>query len=145
MLTKYKLHKKFKVSQKSKIIDVYNEKNPEKKIIEYMLEDKSNQQLINMNLAAFSDETAAESPAPGGGSISAYVGALGISLGTMVANLSANKRGWDDKVEGYSTWAVKGQELRKSLLQLVDEDTMAFNRIMEAFGLPKTYRTISIY
>ena len=128
---------KIKIAVKSLGLDDLAPFDPEKKIIEYMLEDKSNQQLIDMNLTAFSEETAAESPAPGGGSISAYVGALGVALGTMVANLSANKRGWDDKVEEYSTWAVKGQELRKSLLQLVDEDTMAFNRIMEAFGLPK--------
>lgn len=128
---------KIKIAVKSLGLDDLAPFNPEKKIIEYMLENKSNQQLIDMNLTAFSEETAAESPAPGGGSISAYVGALGVALGTMVANLSANKRGWDDKVVEYSTWAVKGQELRKALLQLVDEDTMAFNRIMEAFGLPK--------
>ena len=90
-----------------------------------------------MNLSVFAEETASESPAPGGGSISAYVGALGASLGSMVANLSANKRGWDDKWEEYSKWAVKGQKYRESLTKLVDEDTKAFNKIMDAFGLPK--------
>ena len=84
-----------------------------------------------MNLTAFADETASESPAPGGGSISAYVGALGASLGAMVANLSSHKRGWDERWEEFSTWAVKGVEYQKQLLHLVDEDTAAFNKIME--------------
>ncbi|MFT6801361.1 MAG: glutamate formiminotransferase/formiminotetrahydrofolate cyclodeaminase, partial [Salibacteraceae bacterium] len=83
------------------------------------------------------NETAGESPAPGGGSIAAYVGALGVSLGTMVANLSAHKRGWDDKWEFYSKWAVKGAIYKENMLALVDEDTSAFNKIMDAFGLPK--------
>jgi glutamate formiminotransferase/formiminotetrahydrofolate cyclodeaminase len=91
-----------------------------------------------MTLRAFANETASESPAPGGGSISAYVGVLGISLGTMVANLSASKRGWDARWEEFSAWAEKGQALKDQLIQLVDEDTQAFNKIMEAFGLPKT-------
>jgi len=85
----------------------------------------------------FADETASESPAPGGGSIAAYVGALGISLGTMVANLSAHKRGWDNRWEEFSDWAEKGQTLKDELLFLVDEDTRAFNKIMDAFGFPK--------
>jgi len=85
----------------------------------------------------FADETASESPAPGGGSISAYVGALGISLGTMVANLSSHKKGWDDRWEDFSTYAQKGQKIKKELLRLVDEDTHAFNKIMDAFSLPK--------
>jgi glutamate formiminotransferase / formiminotetrahydrofolate cyclodeaminase len=90
-----------------------------------------------MNLRAFANETAKDSPAPGGGSISAYVGALGAALGTMVANLSAGKRGWDDRLEEFSAWAEKGQKLKDTLLRLVDEDTEAFNRIMAAFRLPK--------
>jgi glutamate formiminotransferase/formiminotetrahydrofolate cyclodeaminase len=90
-----------------------------------------------MNLTAFADETASESPAPGGGSISAYVGALGASLGAMVANLSSHKRGWDERWEEFSAWAEKGMTYQKQMLQLVDEDTAAFNKIMEAFSLPK--------
>jgi glutamate formiminotransferase/formiminotetrahydrofolate cyclodeaminase len=90
-----------------------------------------------MNLGEFADETASESPAPGGGSIAAYVGVLGVSLGTMVANLSSHKRGWDERWEEFSDWAEKGQALKDELLFLVDEDTRAFNRIMDAFGLSK--------
>ncbi|MFM7731608.1 MAG: cyclodeaminase/cyclohydrolase family protein, partial [Flavobacteriales bacterium] len=90
-----------------------------------------------MDLVSFADETSSESPAPGGGSISAYVGALGVSLGSMVANLSSHKRGWDDRWEEFSRWAVRGMEFQRELLRLVDEDTRAFNRIMEAFALPK--------
>ncbi len=90
-----------------------------------------------MTCAGFADETASESPAPGGGSISAYMGALGISLGTMVANLSSHKAGWDDRWEEFSDWAEKGQKLKDELIHLVDEDTNAFNKIMDAFGLPK--------
>jgi len=90
-----------------------------------------------MSLTDFANETASESPAPGGGSISAYVGTLGVSLGTMVANLSAHKRGWDDRWEEFSDWAEKGQYYKDKLLRLVDEDTLAFNKIMDAFGLPK--------
>jgi glutamate formiminotransferase/formiminotetrahydrofolate cyclodeaminase len=83
------------------------------------------------------NETASESPAPGGGSVSAYMGALGVALGTMVANLSSHKRGWDDRWKEFSNWAVKGKEIQNRLLELVDEDTEAFNRILEAFSLPK--------
>ena len=111
--------------------------DPKKKIIEYMLEEDSNK-LVDMSVKAFADETASESPAPGGGSIAAYAGALGASLGTMVANLSSHKRGWDDKWEFYSNWAEKGQALKDQLLFLVDEDTQAFNKIMEAFRLPNS-------
>lgn len=93
--------------------------------------------LVDMTLSEFANETASESPAPGGGSIAAYAGAMGVALGTMVANLSAHKRGWDDKWEYYSEWAEKGQAYKARLVALVDEDTHAFNRIMEAFGLPK--------
>ncbi len=110
---------------------------PEEKIIEYVLAGKPEKRLTDLNLEGFMNETASESPAPGGGSVSAYVGAVGTALGTMVANLSAHKRGWDDRWEEFSGWAEKGKEIQNELLRLVDEDTRAFNRIMEAFGLPK--------
>jgi glutamate formiminotransferase/formiminotetrahydrofolate cyclodeaminase len=110
---------------------------PQKRIIEYMLTDSSTSPLINMKLDQFADETASESPAPGGGSIAAYVGALGISLGTMVANLSSHKKGWDDRWKEFSDWAEKGQNIKSQLLKLVDEDTKAFNKIMDSFSLPK--------
>ena len=107
------------------------------RVIEYMIEKQNQNKLIDMSLEDFSNETSSESPAPGGGSISAYCGAMGASLATMVANLSANKRGWDDKWELFSNWAEKGLEYQNHLLNLVDEDTKAFNNIMEAFKLPK--------
>lgn len=125
-----------KIAIKSMGLDDLKPFNPRERVIEYLIEDKSSK-LIDMDLKAFADETASESPAPGGGSISAYVGALGVSLGTMVANLSAHKRGWDDRWEEFSNWAEKGMAYQKQLLQLVDEDTNAFNKIMDAFGLPK--------
>ena len=102
-----------------------------------MLKSDSNNPLVNMTLTDFANETSSESPAPGGGSISAYCGAIGISLGTMVANLSAHKRGWDDRWEEFSNWAEKGIDYQNTLLDLVDEDTNAFNQIMDAFRLPK--------
>jgi glutamate formiminotransferase/formiminotetrahydrofolate cyclodeaminase len=111
--------------------------DPQQKIIEYKLQQASQARLIKMNLVAFANETASESPAPGGGSISAYVGSLGVALGTMVANLSAGKRGWEDQFTFFSDWAQKGQAIKDKLLAAVDEDTAAFNKIMEAFGLPK--------
>jgi glutamate formiminotransferase/formiminotetrahydrofolate cyclodeaminase len=112
--------------------------DPNEKIIEYKLNrGRKTGRLESMNLRAFANETASESPAPGGGSISAYAGALGISLATMVANLSSHKRGWDEKISTFSDWADKGQRLKDELLHMVDEDTEAFNRIMQAFGLPK--------
>jgi glutamate formiminotransferase / formiminotetrahydrofolate cyclodeaminase len=110
---------------------------PEEKIIEFVIGGKRERKLIDMNLKRFMDETASESPAPGGGSVSAYLGALGVALGTMVANLSAHKRGWDDRWKEFSDWAEKGKSIQNDLLQLVNEDTEAFNRIMEAFSLPK--------
>jgi len=128
---------KVKIAVKSLGLDDLSTFNPEEKIIEYMLEGKGKPRLLQMSLAEFASETASESPAPGGGSISAYIGALGVSLGTMVANLSSHKRGWDDKWEEYSAWAVKGQEYQALLMELVDEDTQAFNKIMEAYSLPK--------
>ena len=109
---------------------------PEDRIIEYLIK-KENKPLLNMNLSEFAYETSSESPAPGGGSISAYCGAMGVALGTMVANLSAHKRGWDDKWEEYSKWAETGINYQNQLLNLVDEDTNAFNQIMNAFSLPK--------
>lgn len=112
--------------------------NPEERIIEYMLKQDDQQRLIKMNLDDFSVETASESPAPGGGSISAYVGALGVSLATMVANLSAYKKGWDDQWNKFSEHAEKGQVIRQKLMSCVDEDTAAFNKIMEAMSLPKS-------
>ena len=112
---------------------------PEEKVIEYMLEAEENnaKKLVGMTCAAFAEETASESPAPGGGSISAYMGALAAALGTMVANLSSHKAGWDDRWEYFSDWAEKGMDLMNELLALVDEDTAAFNRIMDVFGMPK--------
>jgi glutamate formiminotransferase/formiminotetrahydrofolate cyclodeaminase len=111
--------------------------HPRERIIEYMLEDQSIEKLTERTICEFADETASESPAPGGGSVAALAGALGASLGTMVANLSAHKRGWDDRWDEFSAWAEKGKFYYTSLLQCVDEDTMAFNRLMDAFGMPK--------
>jgi len=111
--------------------------DPRKKIIEYILEDNSENKLVDMSLKDFVYETASESPAPGGGSVSAYIGSLGVALGTMVANLSAHKKGWDDRWEEFSGWAEKGKYYHDELLKMVDEDTDAFNRIMAAFDLPK--------
>lgn len=127
-----------KIAVKSLGLDELGPFDPNKKIIEYQLRDAKYAPLLGMNLQSFADETASESPAPGGGSISAYVGALGISLGTMVANLSANKKSWDKKVDLYSTWASKGQQLKDTLLELVDEDTRSFNGIIKAIRLPKS-------
>ncbi len=126
-----------KIAVKSLGLDDLTPFKPEERIIEYMLRDSSQKRLIDMSLEEFANETASESPAPGGGSISAALGALGVSLGTMVANLSSHKRGWDERWEEYSDWADKGQEYKKELLRLVDEDTNAFNKIMDAYGLPK--------
>ena len=111
--------------------------DPSKKVIEYLLEDTSAHPLVQKTLIDFADETASESPAPGGGSISAYVGALGVSLGTMVANLSSHKVGWDDRIEYFSAKAEEGQQYKDTLLNLVDADTHAFNKIMDALKMPK--------
>jgi glutamate formiminotransferase / formiminotetrahydrofolate cyclodeaminase len=127
-----------KIAVKSMGLDDLKPFNPKEKIIEYMLADTSGKKLIDMNLQEFADETASESPAPGGGSISAYVATLGISLATMVANLSSHKRGWDEDWEYFGNWAEKGQNLKEELMFLVDEDTRAFNRIMDAFGMSKS-------
>jgi len=126
-----------KIAVKSLGLDDLKPFNPKEKIIEYLIADDKGKKLVNLNLREFANETASESPAPGGGSISAYVGALGVSLGTMVANLSSHKRGWEARWEEFSDWAEKGQAIKDELLWLVDEDTRAFNKIMDAFGLPK--------
>ncbi|MBP5497773.1 MAG: glutamate formimidoyltransferase [Muribaculaceae bacterium] len=111
--------------------------DPKEKVIEYMIEDNSAKKLVDFTVSEFANETSRESPAPGGGTISAYMGALGAALGTMVANLSSHKPGWDDRWQEFSVWADKGQDIAKELMLLVDEDTEAFNRIMTAFGMPK--------
>ncbi|PKP11079.1 MAG: glutamate formimidoyltransferase [Bacteroidetes bacterium HGW-Bacteroidetes-4] len=129
-----------KIAIKSMGLDELYPFDPDKKIIEYILakeELSGKKQLIDMSLTAFVEETASESPAPGGGSIAAYMGALGASLGGMVANLSSHKRGWDDRWEEFSNWAERAKTFQVQLLKMVDKDTNAFNKIMDAFGLPK--------
>ncbi|HQH19221.1 MAG TPA: glutamate formimidoyltransferase [Bacteroidales bacterium] len=127
-----------KIAIKSLGLDDLKPFNPKEKIIEYLLEDTTQKRLIDFTCKEFANETASESPAPGGGSVSAYLGALGVSLGTMVANLSSHKPGWDERWEEFSHWAEKGQALKDELLYLVDEDTASFNKIMDAFSLPKS-------
>jgi len=126
------------IAVKSMGLDELSPFTPEKRIIEYVMESVNKPVLANMRLNAFVDETASESPAPGGGSIAAYCGSLGVALATMVANLSASKKGWEERWNEFSDWADKGQKIKKQLLHLVDEDTVAFNKIMDAFKLPKT-------
>jgi glutamate formiminotransferase/formiminotetrahydrofolate cyclodeaminase len=126
-----------KIAVKSLGLDDLAPFDANERIIEYKMNEGSAKKLVDMSLTAFADETASESPAPGGGSISAYAGAMGASLATMVANLSSHKRGWDDRWEEFSDWAEKGQAIKDELLHLVDEDTVSFNKIMDAFGLPK--------
>jgi len=128
---------KVKIAVKSLGLDDLKPFIPEEKIIEYKLKDTSEKKLIDFKLDDFADETAGESMAPGGGSIAAYVGTLGVALGTMVANLSGHKAGWDDRWEFFSEWAVKGQAYKNKLLFLVDEDTNAFNKIIDGFRMPK--------
>lgn len=128
-----------RLAVKSMGLDDLKPFHPEEKVIEYLLEAKDKKKrLIDMTCKGFAEETASESPAPGGGSISAYMGALGAALGTMVANLSSHKAGWDDRWEEFSDWAEQGQALLRELLHLVDEDTEAFNRIMAVFAMPKS-------
>lgn len=127
-----------KIAVKSLGLDELAPFNPDEKIIEYLLRDNDKSKLVNMKMTAFANETASESPAPGGGSVSAYVGTLGISLGTMVANLSSHKKGWDERWEEFGNWAEKGQAIKDELLKLVDEDTHSFNLIMQAMALPKS-------
>ena len=130
-----------KIAVKSMSLDDLKPFNPKEKVIEYLMEDEAElavrERLVRMTVKGFAAETASESPAPGGGSISAYLGALGAALATMVANLSAHKRGWDDRWKEFSDVAEKGQALMAELLALVDEDTAAFNRIMDVFSMPK--------
>ena len=126
-----------KIAIKSMGLNDIHHFNPEEKIIEFVMDDKKKDKLIDLSLKAFMNETASDSPAPGGGSVSAYMGALGSSLGTMVANLSAHKKGWEDRWKEFSNWAVTGKEIQNKLLNMVDEDTEAFNKIMEAFSFPK--------
>ncbi|UCE93877.1 MAG: glutamate formimidoyltransferase [Flavobacteriaceae bacterium] len=128
---------KIKIAIKSLGLDDLKPFNPKEKIIEYLLEKDYEKKLIDLSAADLAEETASESMAPGGGSISAYVGALGVSLGTMVANLSAHKAGWDEKWANFSNWAIKGQDYKNRLLYLVDEDTNSFNQIIKAFRMPK--------
>lgn len=125
-----------KIAIKSMGLDDLKPFKPKERIIEYLLEEGKNK-LVDMTVTGFANETASESPAPGGGSIAATCGAMGAALGTMVANLSSHKRGWDDRWEEFSDWAEKGQHYKDLLLHYVDEDTHAFNKIMDAFGLPK--------
>jgi glutamate formiminotransferase/formiminotetrahydrofolate cyclodeaminase len=126
-----------KIAVKSMGLEEFGPFKPAERIIEYMLHSDEGTALINKSLVDFADETASESPAPGGGSVAAYVGSLGISLATMVANLSAHKKGWDDRWQEFSGWAEKGQQLKDKLLKLVDADTAAFNKLMQAVSLPK--------
>ena len=125
-----------KIAIKTMGLDELEDFNPNEKIIEYNIND-DNTDLCKLSLVDFAQKTASEAPAPGGGSVSAYLGSLGISLGTMVANLSSHKRGWDERWEEFSNTAEKGQKLIKKLLDLVDKDTESFNQIMLAFRLPE--------
>jgi glutamate formiminotransferase / formiminotetrahydrofolate cyclodeaminase len=145
---KYFLHKQqrssgvsdnelIKIAVRTMGLDELTPFKPEEKIIEYIMEDKSKRRLVDMNLREFMEETASESPAPGGGSISAYMGTMGVALGTMVANLSSHKKGWDDRWKLFSDWAEQGKALQNKLLRLVDEDTDAFSKLMSTFALPK--------
>lgn len=128
---------KVKIAVKSLGLDDLAPFDPSKRVIEYMIATAGQTPLLNMSLEAFADETASESPAPGGGSVAAYAATMGVSLATMVANLSAHKRGWDDRWEVFSAVAERGMALQQQLARLVDADTAAFNAIMEAYGLPK--------
>ena len=126
-----------KIAVKSLGLDELAPFDPKKKIIEYLMEDPSQKKLIDLSISQFTHVTASESAAPGGGSISACMGAMGAALGTMVANLSAHKKGWEDRWEEFSDWADKGKAYQDELLRLIDLDTQAFNGILEAFGLPQ--------
>ena len=128
---------KIKIAVKSLGLDDLAPFDPQKRVIEYQLANAADSRLAHMDLERFSEETARETPAPGGGSVAAYVGALGAALGTMVANLSAHKRGWDERWEEFSSWAEKGEAFRRDLLRLVDEDTRAYDGILAAMQLPK--------
>ncbi|MCH8030845.1 MAG: cyclodeaminase/cyclohydrolase family protein, partial [Bacteroidetes bacterium] len=126
-----------KIAVKSLGLEDLTPFNPNERIIEYAIADPSRKRLVDMSIEAFAEETASESPAPGGGSVSAAVGAFGVALGSMVANLSAHKRGWDERWEEFSDWAERGKANQDELLRLVDQDTEAFKAVMAASGLPK--------
>lgn len=126
-----------KIAVKSMGLDDLRPFEPQEKIIEYVMAEKGKKQLVDLDLRSFMETVASESPAPGGGSVSAYIGALGVALGTMVANLSSHKKGWDERWKEFSDWAVQGKQIQNNLLELVDEDTAAYNRIIEANRLPK--------
>lgn len=127
-----------KIAVRSLGLDELAPFDPEQRVIEYLLRDKADKKLVYNTLLDFANETASESPAPGGGSVAAYLGALGASLGTMVANLSSHKKGWDERWKEFSDWADQGQRFKDQLLDLVDADTASFNAIMQAMALPKT-------
>jgi len=126
-----------KIAVKSLGLDELAPFDPKKKIIEYLMEDQTQKKLVDLSIQQFTHETASESAAPGGGSIAACMGAMGVALGSMVANLSAHKKGWEDRWEEFSYWAEKGKTYQDELLRLIDEDTQAFNSVMDAMGLPK--------
>jgi glutamate formiminotransferase/formiminotetrahydrofolate cyclodeaminase len=126
-----------KIAVKSMGLDDLHPFEPQEKIIEFVMAEKGKKQLVDLDLRSFMEIVASESPAPGGGSVSAYIGTLGVALGTMVANLSSHKKGWDDRWKEFSDWAVKGKQIQNKLLELGDEDTAAYNRIIEANRLPK--------
>ncbi len=125
------------IAVKSLGLDELGPFDPRKKVIEYQLEDALDDKLVNLNLREFANLTASDAPTPGGGSVSALVATVGVALGTMVANLSGNKRGWEERVDEFNPWAKKGQELKDRMLKLVDEDTAAFDQVMQALRLPK--------
>ncbi len=126
-----------KIAIKTLGLNEISEFDPDKRIIEYLINNESKNKLINLSLKDFTNETSTDSPAPGGGSVSAYIGALGASLATMVANLSAHKRGWDEKWEEFSIYATRGEELKNKLINLVDRDTESFNNILSSYKLPE--------
>ncbi|MGQ9621228.1 MAG: glutamate formimidoyltransferase [Bacteroidales bacterium] len=130
-----------KIAIKSMGMNEIHEFKPEEKIIEYVMEEKMTKRLADLSLKKFMELAASEAPAPGGGSVSAYIGALGAALGTMVANISANKKGWEERWEKFSEWAERGKAIQSRLLELVDEDTEAFNEVLAAMKLPKTGKT----
>ena len=126
-----------KIASRSMGLDDIHPFDPQKKILEFVMTDKKMKKLADLNLRSFMEETSSETPAPGGGSVSSYIGTLGAALGTMVANLSANKKGWENKWEEFSRWAVEGKEIQNRLLDLVDEDTQAYRKVLAAFKLPR--------
>ncbi|UCG87034.1 MAG: glutamate formimidoyltransferase [Gemmatimonadota bacterium] len=133
-------HEIIKIAVKSLGLDELTAFNPREKIIEYAILDRSARKLVDLSVTEFVERTASESATPGGGSVAAAVGAMGVALGTMIANLSSHKRGWDARWQEFSDWAERGKVLHNELLRLIDEDTEAFNKVMDAFGLPRETR-----